>query len=358
MLFWYPYANGLLRTKILFMKNLIPGIIVIFSCTHIVAQTTDSAQFYFKKGLDEKVARRYLVAAKYFDRSAEFNTRFTEAFIENGRVNLEMHKIDAALINFSRANQLEPANADAIKELASLYFNNRQFQKAMDMAQKCKSCPEADRIIAMCNYNQEDYGKAIPGLQKVLAKFPIDAEASYILGRSYLELEEYKNAIPYYQKAVDLDTTKNVWMYELGLICYNQDQFSDALKYFKMAANAGYPTSNDFLENIGFAYLYTRDIENGIKNLSTVLSRKPNNVELLTDIAQAMYQAKQYDNALIYYQKLIELNPKDSKALYMAGMTFQKQGQKEKGQAICDKAIAMDPSLAEKRQKKGDQFGL
>jgi len=54
----------------------------------------------------------------------------------------------------------------------------------------------------------------------------------------------------------------------------------------------------------------------------------------------------------------MELNPKDSKALYMAGMTFQKQGQKEKGQAICDKAIAMDPSLAEKRQKKGDQFGL
>jgi tetratricopeptide (TPR) repeat protein len=125
-----------------------------------------------------------------------------------------------------------------------------------------------------------------------------------------------------------------------------------------MASTAGYPSSNDYLENIGFAYLYTHDIENGMKNLSIVLSRKPNNIELLTDIAQAMYQAKQYDNALVYYQKLIERNPKDSKALYMAGITFQKQGQKEKRQAICEKAIAMDPSLAEKRQKKGDQFGL
>jgi tetratricopeptide (TPR) repeat protein len=125
-----------------------------------------------------------------------------------------------------------------------------------------------------------------------------------------------------------------------------------------MAGNAGYPSSNDYLENIGFSFLYNRDIENGMKNLSIVLSRKPNNFELLTDIAQAMYNVKRYDEALVYYQKLIELNPKDSKALYMAGITFQKQGLKEKGQAICDKAIAMDPSLAEKRQKKGDQFGL
>jgi len=339
------------------MKTLISTVIIIFLCSHIIAQTTDSAQFYFKKGIDEKTARRYLVASKYFDKSIEFNPKFTEAFLENGKVNLEMRRIDAALINFSKANQLDAANPDAVKELASLYFNNRQFQKAIDMAQKC-NCSEADRIIAMCSYHSEDYGKAITGLQKVLTKAPADVEATYTLARSYLELEEYKNAIPWYQKAVELDTTKNTWMYELALIFYNQDQFADALKYFIKAGNAGYPPSNDYLENTGFAYLFTRDIENGMKNLSIVLSRKPNNVELMTDIAQAMYQARRYDDALVYYQKLIELNPKDSKALYMAGMTFQKQGQKEKGQSICDKAIAMDPSLAEKRQKKGDQFGL
>jgi tetratricopeptide (TPR) repeat protein len=339
------------------MKTLISTIITIFLYTNLIAQTSDSAQFYFKKGMDEKVARRYLVASKYFDRSVEFNPRFTQAFLENGKVDLEMRKVDAALINFAKANQLEPGNADAIKELASLYFNNRQFQKAIEMAEKC-NCLESERIIAMCNYHAEDYGKAVTGLQKVLTKSPSDVEVAYTLARSYLELEEDKNAIPYYQKAIELDTTKNVWMYELGLIFYNQDQYADALKYFIMAGNAGYQASNDYLENIGFAYLYTNDVENGMKNLSTVLSRKPNNSELLSDVAQAMYQSKHYDEALTYYQKLIELNSKDSKALYMAGMTFQKKGEKEKGQAICDKAIAMDPSLAEKRQKKGDQFGL
>lgn len=340
------------------MKTFILPIFALFISCDLTAQT-DSAQFYFKKGSDESAARRYLVAVKYYDKAIAFNPKFTEAYIANGKANLEMRKVDAALTSFMKANQLQPSNPAVIKELSSLYFNNRQFQKAIEMAQQCKDCAEADRIIGMSYYQQEDYGKAVAFLQKALIKNPPDAEASYTLGRTYLELEQEKNAIPYYQKAVDLDTTKNVWMYELALMYFNMDQYKDALKYFIRSENAGYPKSNDFYENIGFAYLYNSDPENGMKSLSIVLSRKPDNVTLLSDIAQALYQTKHYNEALEYYQKLLNINAKDAKALYMAGITFQKMGQKEKGQAMCDKAISMDPSLAEKRQKRGgEQFGL
>jgi hypothetical protein len=55
---------------------------------------------------------------------------------------------------------------------------------------------------------------------------------------------------------------------------------------------------------------------------------------------------------------LLELNPKDATSLFMAGMVFQKKGEKEKGQKICDKAIEMDPSLTRNRQKKDIPMGL
>jgi hypothetical protein len=38
----------------------------------------------------------------------------------------------------------------------------------------------------------------------------------------------------------------------------------------------------------------------------------------------------------------------------MIGMCYQKMGQKEKGIALCDKAIELDPSLANNKQKKMD----
>jgi hypothetical protein len=43
--------------------------------------------------------------------------------------------------------------------------------------------------------------------------------------------------------------------------------------------------------------------------------------------------------------------------LYQAGLNFIKKGDKYRGQQLCDKAIEMDPSLANLRQKK-EMFGL
>ena len=339
------------------MKSFLLTVIMLLTITQIFSQA-DSAKFYFKKGTDEQTARRYLVAAKNFDKAIQFDPKYADAYMENGRVNLSMRRVDAAQTNFEKAYQLQPDNQVVIKELASLYINNRQFQQASDLAQKCKNCPEVERILAMSSYKMEDYVKAISALEKFLAKNPNDAEATYTLGRCYLEVEDFKNAIRQYQKALVLDPTKNVWMYELALQLYNSNDYPNAKKYFLMAADAGYPKSNDFLENLGFVYINTGDVENGLKSLIVVLSRKPNNKELLNDMAQALYSAKHFDDALMYYQKLLELNPKDASSLYMAGITFQKMGQKDKGIAMCDEAIKLDPALAKNRQKKGDQFGL
>jgi tetratricopeptide (TPR) repeat protein len=340
------------------MKNPILTILFCFLTSFIFAQSTDSAQFYFKKGIEDKNSRLFAIAAKDFDKAIELNPNYTEAYVENGNVDLEMRKIDPAMANFTKAYQLEPGNNEVIKQLSTLYFNNRQFQKAIDLVQKCGSCSNSDRIKGMSYYNLEDYGKAETFLKQAISKNDKDAEAAYTLGRTYLELENEKNAIPQYQNAIAIEPERNVWMYELGLIYYNQEDYKNALKYFDMAGEKGYNKTNDYYENVGFAQLYTGDVDNGLKTLNDILTKKPNNRDLINNIAYAMYETKRYDNALLYYQKLLELNPKDASSLFMAGMVFQKEGQKEKGQKICDKAIEMDPSLARNRQKKDMPMGL
>lgn len=341
------------------MKTCLITLITLLSVNQIIAQT-DSSKIYLQKGLDEKKAGRNMVAAKYFDKAIEFDQNNIDAYIENGKANLEMRRLDIAERYFTKANELQPTNPVAIKELAGILFSNHQFQKAIDMAQRCKDCPEVNRIIAMSNFNLEDYGKAIEDLQKEVYKNPNDAEALYSLGRSYLEQDDYKNSIAQYQKAVNVDTTKSTWMYELALQYYNIGDFSNAKKYFLKAGDKGYPKSNDYYENLGFTYLSMGDVDNGMKIISAVLVRKPNDKDILSDVALAMYKTKHYDDALGYYQKILELNPKEASALYMAGVTFQKMGQKEKGMQMCDEAIKLDPALAKNRQKKGgdSSFGL
>lgn len=333
------------------MKRIIVLIPALVACLASIAQNTDSSGFYFRKGMEEKNARHFMVASKLFDEATRQDAKNKEAWVANGFSNLEMRKTDVAKGHFTKAYEIDPSDKIVIKELASLYFDYRQFKQAIEFAGKCAGCENAERVIAMSSYHLEDYATAVKGLQNVLAKNPADAEATYTLGRSYLDMEAYKSAVPYYNKAVQLDATRNVWAYELGLLYYNLDDFKNAAIFFTKAAAAGYPESNDFAENLGYAYIYSGEFEKGEKMLLGILAKKPGNKDILRDIAEAYYRQKMYDKSLEYCQRLMELDMKDAKALYQAGLCFQKKGQKEKGQGMCDKAIEMDPSLASMRQK-------
>jgi tetratricopeptide (TPR) repeat protein len=267
-------------------------------------------------------------------------------------VNKEMRRTDAAKQNFTKAFELDNNNDIAIAELMELNFSYRQFQNAIDFALRCKTCANKDRIIAMSYYQMEDYGKAEKMLLKLVEKDPKDAEATYTLARTYLEMGLEGKGIPYYVKAVELDDTKSRWHFELGLLYYNNNNYKNAVTSFNKAVDNGLIRTNDFNENLGFAYIYTSDFDKGEKLLNDIIDRKPGDKELIRDIAEAFYDRKMYDKCLSYCQRLMEMDMKDGKALYQAGLCFQKKGETSRGQQMCDKAIELDPSLGGLRQKK------
>ncbi|MEO8769001.1 MAG: tetratricopeptide repeat protein [Ferruginibacter sp.] len=338
------------------MKQLL-ATIPLWVCMSAHAQNSDSAQFYFKIGLIEKNAQRFLAASQAFDKAIKFNPSYEEALLANGFTNLEMRKLDAAKACFSKVNEIDPANKSAIKELMDLYYSYRQFAKAIEFAQKCPDCENSLRIIGLCNYQAEDYPQAEKSLKAALAKNPADAEVTYTLARTYLDMEEYAKSIPVFEKAIKMDGAKNNWMYELGLLYYNQDDYKNAMAAFTTAANNGYVQSLDFNENLGYACLYSGEYEKGEKLLMEIYTKKPGNKDILRDMAEIFYKQKQFDKSLSYCQKLMEIDANDGKALYQAGLVFQKKGDKNRGQAMCDKAISMDPSLDSLRKKK-DISGL
>ncbi len=316
------------------------------------AQISDSSQFYFQKGLEEKKVKRYMVASEYFTKAVELNPAFTHAHIENGYANIEMRKTDAAKASFAKAFELEPENEMVIKELANIYFNYRQYQQALDMAQKCKTCTNKDRIMAMCYYNMEDYGKAEKLLLSVAAKNPKDAEVTYTLASNYLAMGLEPKAITWYENAVLLDDKKSKWFFELGLLYSNNNNYKKAVAAYSKAAELGFIRGNDFNENLGFAYIYSGDFNSGEKVLNDLVSRRPGDKELIRDVAAAFFDSKNYDKALDFCQKLLEMDMKDGKALYQAGLCFQKKGMVERGMQMCDKAIELDPTLAGLKTKK------
>lgn len=334
------------------MKNLITLLLAFAIAGSLAAQNSDSSKFYFQKGLEEKKARRFLVASNHFIKVIQLDPAFTDAYIESGLANNEMRKTDAAMADFTKAFELDPKNETAVKELTTLYFNYRQYQNALDLAQKCKNCPDKDRIIALSYFKMEDYGKAEKLLLAQVNKNPKDAELAYTLASNYLEMGLEAKAITWYENAVLLDDKKSKWFMELGLLYSNTNNYKKAVAAYTKAGELGQTRGNDFNENLGFAYIYSGDFNNGEKLLGDLVTRRPGDKELIRDVAAAFFDSKNFDKALDYCQKLLEMDMKDGKALYQAGLCFQKKGMVERGMQMCDKAIELDPSLAGLKSKK------
>ena len=338
------------------MKNFLFIFSLIICYTIEAAPLADSAKIYFEKGMVEKTAKKYHLATLNFDKAIKFNPAYFDAYVENAFANTEMRRTDVAKAHFTKAHELQPSNTIVIKELATLYYNYRQWDKAIEFVSKCNTCDNKDRIIGMANFEKENYMEAEKYLLKSLNTTPNDAQANYILARNYMDMDAYRKAVPFFEKAVALDATKTNWAYELGLLYYNNNNFRSAVTAFENATKGGYTVNNDFNENYGYALLYSGQFAKGEEKLFDIYKKK-GNPEMLRELAQILYDQKQYDRSLDYCQRLLELNPKDGKALYQAGLSFIKMGKKDKGQGMCDKAIELDPSLASKKSAIGDMGG-
>src|SRR5207253_11408015 len=106
-------------------------------------------------------------------------------------------------------------------------------------------------------------------------------------------------------------------------------------------------------ENLGNAYINAGQNEKGLAILNEVLKKKPEDPELLFQVAQASYRAAKYQDAIDLWDRVLEQDKSNAEALYMIGLCYQKKGEKEKGQQLCDRAIQMDHSLRSKRQQMG-----
>lgn len=345
-------------------------LICLFSFQFAIAQSEilpsavsniDSASYFLQKGLDEKKTGRRMESLKNFEKAHYYDKTNKVILNELAIAYNEVRKFTHAKETYKKMLEQGDGSASTYKQLMLLSFNMRHQDDAVLYANKLKQADPNERVsyyIGKVQYDQENYGEAIKTLTQASVEDPLNGEVLYMIARSYADMQNYKQSIPFFQKAITLDPVKVNWVYELSLICYAIHDDKNALKYMLQAAEKGYRRDNEYLENLGVAYLNVGDLDNGVKILDEILKKKPSDMNILNMIAEAYYYKGRYQQAMDYWDKILGYDKANASALYMIGMCYQKKGEKGKGQHLCDKAIEMDPSLASLKQKKSMPGGL
>jgi tetratricopeptide (TPR) repeat protein len=325
-----------------------------FVATSAFAQT-DSSGFYLQKGNEEKTRGRRMESLKYYEKAYSYNKNNNEALAQLAGAYYDLHRYAQARDTYKQLEAMGDHSDSTYRQLMLLSFNMRQFEDAIRYANLYKKADPSAKVafyIAKANYENENLGEAIKYFDAAAKEDPQNAEIPYTVARAYADMQNYKKAIPYFQQAVALNPNQNRWIYEMALIYYAMNDDQNALKYMLEAGDKGYKKDNEYLQNLATAYINAGKLNEGIAILTDALQRRPSDKGIITALAQANYDAKKYDEAIKYYDQLLQMDNKDAEALYMIGMSFQGKGEKEKGRSLCDKAIQMDPSLQSLKQKK------
>ena len=335
-------------------------IVLVLFGPRLMAQelpANDSASYYLKLALDNKQNGRRLDLSKNLDKALFFQTQNPATLRALGALLADQRKYDLALNQYEKAIALSPQETALLRQSILLAFQLRQHERVIRLADLYKKAdPQAPLgyYLGKVYVETEDYGKAIQYLTQAAKDNPTLAEIPYLLARCYADMTHFKGAIPYFLKALELDPNQPQWTYELGLSYYAIHDDANALTYIQRAAEVGYKKDNDYLENLAIAHLNLGQFEQGINILKEALGRRPSDFNLLNMVAEAFYDQGKYSDAIQYWDRILELDKSSANSLYMIGMSYQKMGgaNKQKGITLCDKAIEMDPSLANLKQKK------
>jgi tetratricopeptide (TPR) repeat protein len=335
------------------MKNL--TICLSFFLSVNAFSQSDSSAFYFEKGNELKKAHLFLVASQQYKKAIALDPENTNAQRELGNVSVEMRKYPDAMLAFSEVVKKIPNDPDAVENLTNLYFWTRKWNEAIANGKKMlelKLGKNVNYIIGKSFYELEDYGQSYYYLHEASKEDTSNADIPYTIGRSFVEMSNYRSAAPFLVRAVQLDTTKPRWIYECALNYAAIPDDKDAVKYYLLAEQRGYKTDNDYFENLSVSYEGLGQMDKCIELLTKVLAKKPADLELLNTIADVHYKIGKYQEAIDYWDRILEFDKQNAKALYMIGLSYQKKGDKQKGIQLCDQAIKMDPSLSNLKQKK------
>jgi len=341
------------------MKTVLTSCVLIVITISATAQT-DSADYYFKRGQMAMSSGRAAVAYENFERAIHFKPK-AEYFKEAGFAALQLRKYEFARQHFEHLLSLDKNDTTSIIQLAQLHFSLRKWNEAIKYAQimlQRKIPGRANYIMGKSFYEQENYGESYKYFQAAMKDEPKNAEIPYLMGRSFVDMSNYKTAVQFFDQALVLDSTKATWYYETGLTYFAIPDAKKAITYIEKAIAKGYKPTNDVMENLSNAYIEAGQPQKGIELLKKLLEKKPADMELLWNIAEAHYKMGKYNEAIEYWDRIMYYDKSQAKALYMIGLSYQKKGDKTKGQQLCDNAIAMDPSLQSLKRKKEIPSGL
>eukprot|EP01121_Diplochlamys_sp_Union-15-3_P020950 TRINITY_DN8340_c0_g1_i1.p1 TRINITY_DN8340_c0_g1~~TRINITY_DN8340_c0_g1_i1.p1 ORF type:complete len:455 (-),score=80.39 TRINITY_DN8340_c0_g1_i1:12-1238(-) len=285
---------------------------------------------------------------------------------QKGAINMSYGQLDEALSYFEKALQRSPNDPLILINKANALLQVEKPNEALTVVNEAiQSSPTFFNawktkgliLLKLEEYNEAEvcFSRAIDLAPQVTASHEGRVEALRCLGL-------YEEVVVGLEGLIKLDSKNVEYWKQLGIAHYNMGDIQKAIDSLKTGVDIG--TSDVHVFDL-LAWIMTEQQmpDEAIQFYDKVLELDPSNEIAWRGKGQNYFTKQQYAEALRCHDKILEKRPDDITALFSQGLIYFNMKKYKRALDICRKVLNLDPSLADGWAIRGDilkhtgQFG-
>tara|TARA_B000000532_G_scaffold223408_1_gene199602 strand:- start:3654 stop:6989 length:3336 start_codon:yes stop_codon:yes gene_type:complete len=300
------------------------------------------------------------------------------------RSNTQLGKQDDALINYLDVIKKYPEDLDSLSNIMRIYYNFENFEECIIFSKKVLKIEETNisamRFIArsyknMLNlelsenqylqiiklepndldslimltriyYTQENYKKCIDKANKILEIDDNNLEIMRYIARSYGKLDDELNMKEKYLAIIQKFPEDVNTLLILSRIYYNNENFEECIHFSEEILNLE-KNNIDAMRFIARSNHKLGNQEKSLSNYLNIFSEYPEDSDTISTLMRIYYRVSDFDNVLIYCEKLLEIDENNETANIFKARINMKLGEYEIAYTVWQKLLQIDQNNLE-----------
>lgn len=274
------------------------------------------------------------------------NPREADPYYRRANYYLDQGSYNDAMIDISKAIEIDSSKAEYYVTLADAYFYTRGLEKCEKALQKGLEV-DPDNVDALLKlsefrlYNRE-YRQSLEYANKVLEQDQRNANAYFLRAVNFLDMQDTAKAIVNLQQTVENNQKHFKAYLNLGIL-YTVKKNKLAVDYLENAANIQ-PENPLVYYNIGLYYQGVDSLNKAIKAYNQAIQVDPNYKYAHYNLGYIHYEyLRVNEQALKHFDDAVKCDPKYYQAIYMRGLCYEAMGDEKRAKAEYTHALSIKP---------------
>jgi tetratricopeptide (TPR) repeat protein len=270
-----------------------------------------------------------------------------QRFLIQGNEMAERRNDQQALEYFNAALELDSCFADALNNIGTIYFNQRDYDEAIRHYDRALACRK-DFVEAYVNranafYESGELYSALSDLQQLGQRRPDTIVLHLLRGLVYTKLRKYNDARRSFARGLELDNGNTEMAVNLATVYFYQRKYdSAALILNPLAESSQEPNAFNTLALIEVS---KKNYQKALEHINTALDLKPGDAFFLNNRGFIYLMLDQKDNALNDINKSIVTDPYNGWAYRNKGVYYLMEKNADEAIRLLTRAEEIDQRI-------------